>query len=223
MKVDASWCRGLRDTQEGVHNDVSEAIDHHVEPEPSNEVEDESNINDGNDCSIHHDDDMPKEDDIDDGEWKEFEIEFNTAVDNLRKVAEEKFKNKDTTFIKGIRNFTKRLGNSVTNDKILEKNLFTFGQQTHDSVVRGRKRKLSSKIPVQPASEQRRAHKHEGKGESTKGRRPKATSNKSLRPTPDDPENVQQTLPKKKKKKLNRKVHSLSTAVENNVSSAKKH
>ena len=40
---------------------------------------------------------MPKEDDIDDGEWKEFEIEFNTAVDNLRKVAEEKFKNKDTT------------------------------------------------------------------------------------------------------------------------------
>ena len=67
---------------------------------------------------------MPKEDDIDDGEWKEFEIEFNTAVDNLRKVADEKFKNKDTTFIKGIRNFTKRLGNSVTNDKILAPKLY---------------------------------------------------------------------------------------------------
>ena len=190
VKVDAHWCRGLCDTQEGVHNDVSEAIDHHVEPEPSNEVEDEPNINDGNDCSIHHDDDLPKEDDIDNEDWKVFEIEFNTAVDNLRKVAEEKFKNKDLTFIKGIRNFTKRLGNSVTNDKILEKNLFIFGQQTHDSVVRGRKRKLSSKIPVQPASEQRRENKHEGKGESTKGRRPK-------RPTPDDPEKLKRLYQKK--------------------------
>ena len=156
VKVDAHWCRGLCDTQEGVHNDVSEAIDHHVEPEPSNEVEDEPNINDGNDCSIHHDDDLPKEDDIDNEDWKVFEIEFNTAVDNLRKVAEEKFKNKDLTFIKGIRNFTKRLGNSVTNDKILEKNLFTFGQQTHDSVVRGRKKNRQVKFC-----------QHQNKGEPT--------------------------------------------------------
>ena len=129
VEVDASWCRGLRDTQEGVHNDVAEAIDHHIEPEPSIEVEDESNINEGNDCSINQGDDMPKEDAIEDEEWKVFEIEFNTAVDNLRKVAEEKFKNKDTTFIKGIRNFTKRLGNSVTMTRFLRKICLPLGSK----------------------------------------------------------------------------------------------
>ena len=137
----------------------------------------------------------------DDDEWKRFEIQFNLAVDNLRKVAKENFKNKNVTFIKGILNFTKRLQDSVSNNKILEKNLFTFGQQTHDSVVRGRKRKLSNRIPVQPAALSRRLHKHTGKGESTKGRRPQVSGHRSLRSKEDeDPENICQTLQKKKKK-----------------------
>ena len=76
-----------------------------------------------------------------------------------------------------------------------------FGQQNHDSVVRGRKRKLSTRISVQPAALSRRLHKHTGKGESTQGRRPQASANRSLRSKEDeDPENVRQTLPKKKKK-----------------------
>ena len=93
-----------------------------------------------------------------------------------------------------------------------------FVQQTHDSVVRGRKRKLSTRIPVQPAALSRRLHKHTGKGESTKGRRPQASAHRSLRSKEDeDPENVRQ------KKKVKRKVHSLSKAVEENVSAARKH
>ena len=123
---------------------------------------------------------------------------FNTVVENLKKVAREKFKEKDEKFIKGMRNFTKSIDNSVSNDKILEKNLYTFGQQTHDSVVSGRKRKLSSRIHVQPAALSRRLFKHGGKGQATKGRKPKGT--KSLKSNADDDlENVSQSLPKKRK------------------------
>ena len=232
VEVDASWCRGLRDTQ--VVDDAAAAndnIEHHTETETltnigveaasadsGSVVDDASGFDDVLDDN--DDEDMQNESDSNDDEWKQFEMEYDLAVDNLRKVAKEKFKEKNETFIKGIRNFTKRLGDSVSNDKILEKNLFTFGQQTHDSVVRGRKRKLSSKIHVQPAALSRRLHKNAGKGESSKGRRPQATAHRSLRSNADeDPDNVRQTLPKKKK----RKVHSLSKAVEENVSAARKH
>ena len=82
---------------------------------------------------------------------------------------------------------------------------------------------MSTRIPVQPAALSRRLHKHTGKGESTKGRRPQTSAHRSLRSKEDeDPENVRQTLPKKKKK-VKRKVHSLSKAVEENVSAARKH
>ena len=230
VEVDASWCRGLRDTQ-GADDAVRDNTEPLAETQPNIEEDEESNLPDiseneniqNEDIDLEREDDDEMENGSDNEEWEDFEIDYNTTVDNLRKVAKEKFRNKDVTFIKGIRNFIRRLGDSVSNDKILEKNLFTFGLQTHDSVVSGRKRKLSSRIPVQPAALTRRVHKHGGKGASTKGRRPKASAHRSLRSNNDeDPENVRQTLPKKKKK-VNRKVHSLSKSVENNVSSSRKH
>ena len=116
VEVGVSWCRGLRDTQ-GVDDVGGSNIDHHAEPEPNNDVEEEPEQED--DLSVVHDDSITGDESNSEEEWNEFEDMFNTVVENLKKVAKEKFKEKDEKFIKGMRNFTKRLDNSVSNDNRL--------------------------------------------------------------------------------------------------------
>ena len=217
-EIDASWCRGLRDTQDT--DIVVSHLDHQVETELNN---DEDETGRDNLSDVH--DNLINEEELhgsrSEEEWNEFEIKFDSVIENLKKVAREKFKSKDDKFMTGMRNFTKRLDNSVSNDKILEKNLYTFGQQTYDSVVSGRKRKLSTEIHVQPSQISRREHKHGGKGQAMKGRRPKQSNSKK---SDDNLENVPQTLPKKRKTTKNKsKVHSLALAVDSNTSAARKH
>ena len=219
-EIDASWCRGLRDTQDT--DIVVSHQDHQVETELNN---DEDETGRDNLSDVH--DNLINEEELhgsrSEEEWNEFEIKFDSVIENLKKVAREKFKSKDDKFMTGMRNFTKRLDNSVSNDKILEKNLYTFGQQTYDSVVSGRKRKLSTEIHVQPSQISRREHKHGGKGQAIKGRRPKQ-SNSNSKKSDDNLENVPQTLPKKRKTTKNKsKVHSLALAVDSNTSAARKH
>ena len=74
---------------------------------------------------------------------------------------------------------------------------------------------------IQPAALSRRLFKHGGKGQATKGKKPKGTKS-SKSNADDDLENVSQSLPKKRKTNK-RRVHSLAHSVENNISAARKH
>ena len=90
--------------------------------------------------------------------------------------------------------------NFPSNRKTLTNNLVTFGQETDDCVVPGRKRRHTTKIHVQPTAISRRKYKHGGKGTSTKGRRPKERPSTSQNFVVDEEEVVYQSLKTKKQK-----------------------
>ena len=151
-----------------------------------------------------------------DEEWDNDYKRFENINEQFMATAKQGYMAKDKGFIKAIRNFYKRLKNTLANRNTLSNNLVTFGQQTDDSVVPGRKRRHTNMIHVQPTARSRRKHKHGGKGASTKGRRPKGTE------TFVADEAEFQPKPTKKRKSA-RKVHSLKAAVDANLSAVRKH
>ena len=249
QQVDASWFRGLRDTdtatqetqndmnddddvninednQDDMNDDVR--IDVHEQDDMNNDAdavimnEDEQNVDEmrnENDRAAAADD---NDDDNMNGEWNRDKETFESINKQFMVTAEQAYMAKDEAFIKAIRNYYKRLKNTMLNRRILTNNLITFGQQTDDSVVPGRKRKHTTDIHVQPSSQQRRGKKG-GKGPSTPGRQPKAGPSSQSSVDMDDEQRVFQSLPPPKKKKIAKKVHSLKVAVEANQSAVRKH
>ena len=80
------------------------------------------------------------DDDMND-EWEQDQENIKNINEQFMAAARDGYMEKDKGFIKAIRNFYKRLKNRLSNRKTLTNNLGTFGQETDDCVVPGRKRR----------------------------------------------------------------------------------
>ena len=175
QEVDPSWFRGLRDTET-----QQPAPEPTQEPEQTSDLEETQNENemdvvvnqDANDLDDDAQNHENRNDDDMNVDWDNDHANFKNINEQFMAAARQGYEAKDKGFIRAIRNFYKRLKNRLSNRQTLTHNLVTFGQETDDCVVPGRKRKNTEKIGVQPSAIERRKNKHGGKGPSTNGRRP---------------------------------------------------
>ena len=155
-------------------------------------------------------------------DWDNDHANFKNINEQFMAAARQGYEAKDKGFIRAIRNFYKRLKNRLSNRQTLTHNLVTFGQETDDCVVPGRKRKNTVKMGVQPSAKQRRKHKHGGKGPSINGRRPNEMPSTSQSFVLEaEEQNLFKALKTKKQKTA--KKHSLKSAVDANQSAVRKH
>ena len=143
---------------------------------------------------------------------------FNSA-NNLLRVLEERFGNDPDNYAKAMSAFNKQCDILVTSsDAAIQTAQHTFGKEHTTAIVAGKK-KNSGKIPVQNKSKARRKHAMRGSGSSIMGR-----PTQYLPQTSNNEDNVvYHSLPKQKKKNKPPRPHSLTTVVEVNVPSDKKH
>ena len=205
-----SWFRPLNEPDKSSVNPIgtTELRTEHEQPSSSSMSIDSSEVIDSGEA------DRTLRDDENNHEMKE----FLQSLDELKDTVKNRFQRDPVNYANALRAFKKQCDLLIKgNDAMVQKSLHNFGKEQTMAAVKGRK-KNGGRIPIQSRSKARRVFKMRGSGTAIQGRPTKDLSNTKS----TDGDVVYYSLPKSKTRKKSR-PHSLSTIVEQNLASDKKH
>ena len=210
-----AWYRDLSNPDDTSTNNISEYINNHREQVSTEYIPDEIQADDYEVEDDHDDVDMNSESEDLDEETRQQAI--SAYEEEHRKYSAFMFENlHDKGMLKALQKVTQFMQKQrkKKNIQTLKRKLFDL---CHES-----KKKIGNHIPVGVHSNSRRKYKSRGRVVSGYGRRVRDTALRLQMNVTESAEVVYPAL-NNQKKRTNRMVHDLSSAVAKNINNAKKH